>query len=97
MLKIKNALKNLHDTLNALTQSLQCILHEGRLNRIPRTEFNIRQVFYENWAILAWLQNTEITVFRCNFSFCGKTVRNFAKRIADSDSPTPLSYKGTII
>ena len=44
-LKDQNALKNVCDSLNALTQILQCILHDERLIRIPRTEFNIRQVF----------------------------------------------------
>ena len=91
-LKDKNALKNVRDRLNVLTQNLLCILHGGRLNRIAGPYLMFGKCFYKNWTILAWLQNTEITVFRCNFTFCGKTVRNFAKRIADSDSPTPLSY-----
>ena len=44
-LKDQNALKNVRDGLSAFTQNLLCILHDGRLNRIPRAEFNVRQVF----------------------------------------------------
>ena len=43
--KDKNALKNVRDRLYVLTQNLLCILHGGRLNRIARAEFNVRQVF----------------------------------------------------
>ena len=44
-LKDQNALKNVRDRLNVLTQNLLCILHGGRWNRIARAEFNVRQVF----------------------------------------------------
>ena len=44
-LKDQNALKNVRDRLNVLTQNLLCILHGGRLNLIARAEFNVRQVF----------------------------------------------------
>ena len=40
----QNTLKNVRDRLIALTQNLLCILHGGRLNRIARAEFNVRQV-----------------------------------------------------
>ena len=43
--KDKNALKNVRDRLNALTQNLLCISLDGHLIRIPQTEFNVRQVF----------------------------------------------------
>ena len=44
-LKDQNALKNVLDRLNVLTQNLLCILHDGRLNRIAWAEFHVRQVF----------------------------------------------------
>ena len=44
-IKDQHALKNVRDRLNVLTQNLLWILHGGRLNRIARAEFNVRQVF----------------------------------------------------
>ena len=44
-LKAQNALKNVRDSFDTLTQNWLCILHDGCLNRIPRTEFNVKQVF----------------------------------------------------
>ena len=44
-LKDQNVLKNVRDRLNVLPQNLLCILHGGRLNRIARAEFHVRQVF----------------------------------------------------
>ena len=44
-LKDKNALKNVHFSLNTSMQNWQGVLNDGCLNRIPRTELNVRQVF----------------------------------------------------
>ena len=45
-LKDQNALKNVRDSLDTFTQNWLCILHDGFLNRIPWTEFNVKQVFF---------------------------------------------------
>ena len=44
-LKDKNALKNVHFSLDTLMQNWQGVLNDECLNRIPRTEFSVRQVF----------------------------------------------------
>ena len=45
-LKDKNALKNVHFSLDTLMQNWRGVLNDGCLNRILRTEFNVRQVFF---------------------------------------------------
>ena len=45
-LKDKNALKNVHFSLDTLMRNWQGVFNDGCLNRIPRTEFNVRQVFF---------------------------------------------------
>ena len=46
-LKDKNAFKNVHFSLDTLTQNWRGVLNDGCENRIPRTEFNVRQVFFK--------------------------------------------------
>ena len=53
-LKDKNALKNVHFSLDTLTQNWWGVLNDGCLNRILRTEFNVRRVFLMNF----WLKKS---------------------------------------
>ena len=44
-LMVQNALKNVRHSVQTLTEHWLCILRDECLNRIPRTEFNVRQAF----------------------------------------------------
>ena len=58
---------------------------------------NIKVLILSSFMCYCTTYSHKKLIFVCRyFSFCGKTVRNFAKLIADSDFPTPLPTMGRL-